>query len=636
MKTMLKKRPVRLLLCVLAASCLFLFLYLFDNKYTQRAIQPADGLLILSQDDLDRRPLRFLTSGWACYPDCLLTPEDFDEGLPDHYLTYTQIGQSVRFDRMGQRRAPHGSATYVLYLNLPAGKTYALELPEVFSACRLYVDDTLAAEVGNPDPDAYEARTQSRLVTFVSGGHTRLILSVSDYSHYYSGLVYPPAFGTPAAVLTYQNLRIGLSLSACVLTSLIALGLLYLGLRMKRRNALPFSLLCAATVGFISYPILHSFFELSIFPWYTLELLCGYLVSFLVVFLHNRLCAAGRRTALISQGTALSMLVLAGLYGLCSPLLTVPVMDVFSVLSVLYKAALSLYLIGTAARAVRRQDPETFCLLCGASFYGTAFLWDCLLPSFEPVYGGWFSEWGTAVLLLAILYTFWKDLASAYAFRYIFMEERRQLTRQVAIQQAHYQALTEKIDETIRIRHDERHHMQTLSAYLENGQYGQMRDYLAEYLRADSQSGRTVLCRNLTVDAILQYYMGLCRDRSISLSVSAPIPARIPVGDTDLSILFGNLLENAFEAALNDASGHPFIRVQAGWKDGKLYVRVENSHSHPVRTHQGRYLSTKHDGYGIGTESVRALAKRNGGQIKFDVTDRTFRVSVILVSSNTV
>ena len=78
----------------------------------------------------------------------------------------------------------------------------------------------------------------------------------------------------------------------------------------------------------------------------------------------------------------------------------------------------------------------------------------CCFPKFEPVYGGWFSEWGTSLLLLMILYTLWNDLVKAYSFRLTFSEEQRQLTRQIAIQKTHYQDLSDRIEETVRIRHD--------------------------------------------------------------------------------------------------------------------------------------------------------------------------------------
>lgn len=619
-----------MLAVILIASGSYLFLYHFNNKYTRPSLQPANGLFILSEEDLAAQPLTFLTSGWAYYPDVLLTPADFDNQTSNHYMIYTEIGQYSHFDLTGNDQLPHGSATYALWLSLPPGTVCALELPEIFSSCNVYIDDHLIFRTGNPDPSAYKARTQEHFLTFTSTGNTRILLSVSDYSHYYSGLTYPPAFGTPEAVSRYQNLRLGICMAADALALLIALLAFYLGFRMHYKNALCFGGLCLAMVGFTSYPLIHTFFELPVFPLYAMELFCGYLIPFFVLLLHNQICETDRRPSTISQYLALFFCLLSFGYSACAPMLTTGLMQVFSGLVFTYKVFLVLWLLITASLAFKRQTPESVPLFYGDLFYATSFFWDLLLPKFEPVYGGWFSEWGTSLLLLMILYTLWNDLVKAYSFRLTFSEEQRQLTRQIAIQKTHYQDLSDRIEETVRIRHDFRHHMQLLNTLVEEGEYEKLKDHLKDYRIASNTDSRTVLCRNLIIDAILQYYNTRCQQNHIDLSVHAELPAELPYSDTDLSILFGNLLENAFEACTSQINGRKYIRLQAGWQREKLCLRVENSHSNQIHTHKGRYLSTKHDGDGIGTQSVRALTERLNGQIKFDVTDNTFRVSVIL------
>ena len=46
-------------------------------KYSQNTIQAANGILALSEEELQKSPVRFLVSGWAFYPDALLTPEEY-------------------------------------------------------------------------------------------------------------------------------------------------------------------------------------------------------------------------------------------------------------------------------------------------------------------------------------------------------------------------------------------------------------------------------------------------------------------------------------------------------------------------------------------------------------------------------
>lgn len=71
--------------------------------------------------------------------------------------------------------------------------------------------------------------------------------------------------------------------------------------------------------------------------------------------------------------------------------------------------------------------------------------------------------------------------------------------------------------------------------------------------------------------------------------------------------------------------------LKTAYTEEGLYLRVENTYANPIRTaHNGRYLSTKHSGAGIGTESVRAVTTRLDGQIRFQTQAGKFQVSVIL------
>ena len=79
----------------LCSSLFFLGLYQFNNKYSQNTTQAANGILALSEEELQKSPVRFLVSGWAFYPDALLTPEEIRD--ESHYMRYLSIGEQTNF-----------------------------------------------------------------------------------------------------------------------------------------------------------------------------------------------------------------------------------------------------------------------------------------------------------------------------------------------------------------------------------------------------------------------------------------------------------------------------------------------------------------------------------------------------------
>lgn len=220
-----------MLLAALIASLFFCTLYHYNNKYSQRTTQAINGLLILSEEDLSENPYRYLWNDWMYYPGVLLTPEDFSMGSPNRYMIYTDIDSSNRLSVSNQRKqARYGSGTYAMRIQLPdTEKSYAIDMPEVFSAYRMYINGRLVLSMGNPNPNAYRGATGKRLVTFVpdDDGTVDILIAVSNYTYFYSGITYPPAFGTPAALNYLRFFCQGLRLCGIILLLVMALVCLY-------------------------------------------------------------------------------------------------------------------------------------------------------------------------------------------------------------------------------------------------------------------------------------------------------------------------------------------------------------------------------------------------------------------------
>ena len=135
-------------------------------------------------------------------------------------------------------------------------RAYALYLPEIFSAYRLYINGHLLAAMGETMPDGYRPETGNRVVNFEAGGCVDLLLAVSDYSHLYSGIVYPPAFGNPDALSFLLNTQLVLRCLLCFVV--LAVGLLSLMIGLTWGGNLPsrlFGLLCLLFIGYVGYPI---------------------------------------------------------------------------------------------------------------------------------------------------------------------------------------------------------------------------------------------------------------------------------------------------------------------------------------------------------------------------------------------
>lgn len=125
-------------------------------------------------------------------------------------------------------------------------------------------------------------------------------------------------------------------------------------------------------------------------------------------------------------------------------------------------------------------------------------------------------------------------------------------------------------------KHDFHHHLQTLKGQLEAGETKRALAYL-EQLDQQLMTVDTLLkTGNVALDAILSAKISQAKALGIAVTVKANVPGTLLLSDLELSIIVGNLLENAIEAC-QCAKGERFLRLFLGMKGKMLYFSMLNS-----------------------------------------------------------
>ena len=206
--------------------------------------------------------------------------------------------------------------------------------------------------------------------------------------------------------------------------------------------------------------------------------------------------------------------------------------------------------------------------------------------------------------------------------------EREENRRLRGLLQAGSRLAQADLEQLRKLRHDLRHYLLfAQNAPLQEDSSSTIREALDWVPAADGESW--------AISALERYYqsqaerMGFQAD--LRLSFSPAWEAAIP----DLCLMLGNLLENSLEALQREGTG--WLRVRSFSTPGYLSLVVGNSCTRPLRTVNGRSLSSKAPGrFGIGLETVREIAQRYGGQAEFAVEEGEFRASIFLLRSDPV
>ena len=201
------------------------------------------------------------------------------------------------------------------------------------------------------------------------------------------------------------------------------------------------------------------------------------------------------------------------------------------------------------------------------------------------------------------------------------------------LQEKQYEKISNHIGQLRKNNHDARHHIRALMSLANEGNLEEIKTYLTKFIEKIPSGKGLFFCNDLMLNAILEYYISYAKSRNIPMDIKADVPEKV-FDSADLSVLVGNLIENAVEAQENLADGEKFINLKIKTFEDKIYFVVENAFDGVINTKNGQYLSHKRDNKtaGIGLQSVREIVKKYNGELAIDTDNKIFKCSAMLES----
>lgn len=203
----------------------------------------------------------------------------------------------------------------------------------------------------------------------------------------------------------------------------------------------------------------------------------------------------------------------------------------------------------------------------------------------------------------------------------------RQLRQQVELQQDQYKRISLSIAVSRKARHDARHHIILLAGLLKEERFGEAQEYIEQYFCRMEEQDHGKLCDNYVADTLLRYYLRAAETAGIPFKYRVYMEGRCRVGETDLTVLLGNLLENALEAQDRLEEEEPFIHFTIGNAHDRLIITVDNRFNGQLRKKGEELLSSKTVG-GVGLKCVRDIVRQYGGAMEVRQEKDIFMVSI--------
>ena len=224
----------------------------------------------------------------------------------------------------------------------------------------------------------------------------------------------------------------------------------------------------------------------------------------------------------------------------------------------------------------------------------------------------------------------------------IFVYQKRELNRMMLLkdkciseQTQQYKLAMNKERELRRFRHDYNAHMTAISSLLADKDY----DMLQEYIRNMGyfkEKFNLVSTGNIITDAVFNQYKELCDRDNITFNLSGKFTETFNMAETDICVLFSNLMSNAYEAAVKCPEAKRIVNAEIRNNEDNIFVKISNSVSGEAVFKNGLPVTDKQDRYnhGFGVENMLEVVDRNDGHIEWKQPDKgMFTAEVILRNS---
>lgn len=184
------------------------------------------------------------------------------------------------------------------------------------------------------------------------------------------------------------------------------------------------------------------------------------------------------------------------------------------------------------------------------------------------------------------------------------------------------------------IKHNMKNNLISILSYAKHQKTEKIIEFVNEIL--GNEAFNTIsICNtgNIVIDSLINYWCEEAKKNNILFITDINVPIQMKFKGADISLILGNILENAVEAA-EKTRNNRYIHLRMKFDRGNLIINLENTYDGKlIKDKTKRLMTTKKDfnNHGIGLGSVYRTVKKYSGMLFIDDT-RTghFLIRIVL------
>lgn len=243
-----------------------------------------------------------------------------------------------------------------------------------------------------------------------------------------------------------------------------------------------------------------------------------------------------------------------------------------------------------------------------------------------------FMPFVLAVAYLAFCVLYYRQIEQA--------NEARQRTDLLELQKQQsirdIETMRQNEQEIALLRHDMRHYLDGVAAYIEAGNTEGALKYMDRLEDKIDETKVFRYCSNELINTVLSTYDSRMKAHGIEFDCLIKVGETLPCSEIDFTSLLANALENALkatirycEAKVGQDHGPCSIYLRLEMSDQKLLMSLANPFPGEIRFVDGLPQSQE-KGHGLGTESILYVAHKLKGNCQYRTHDDIFTLRVVV------
>lgn len=225
------------------------------------------------------------------------------------------------------------------------------------------------------------------------------------------------------------------------------------------------------------------------------------------------------------------------------------------------------------------------------------------------------------MMLVTVLSLLIVNLIFLVLYNYIAKANEEYLTLQLSIQKeqvdiAYYEALQEQFENQRILVHDIKKHLGIIGALAMQGQSAEIETYVSELNSSLASIAQAKLCTDSILNLLLLHFRGECNGAGVDFQCDVRENISAFMDASSVTTLYGNLLSNAFEAAVQSDAKQIELSVTWNCTQSVIVISVVNTcDTAPTPDGHGGFYTSKQDKniHGVGLRSVQRVVKKYHG-----------------------